>query len=239
MFVASDNSKPDLYDAGFKKSQQIEDMIISGDSMKAAANKHKAKYVQIAKLKRGEKISDKVLSDDLIAKLFAMESGSESELIELKDGFIILRVDEVIAQHNAEFNDVKKSLVSDWKKAEQRKQAYLKANEKLIALNKGETVKNMNETTVSRTEGAPLSVLNAAFAGKEGEHIIAEDGNAFYVVSVGKNTMPTPDKAKKESIRKELEKMSTRFVLDDYIQFLRNEYPVKINERNYDKFITK
>lgn len=239
VFVASDNSKPDLYDAGFKKSQQIEDMIISGDSMKAAADKHKAKYVQIAKLKRGEKIFDKVLSDDLIAKLFAMESGSESELIELKDGFIILRVDEVIAQHNAEFNDVKKSLVSDWKKAEQRKQAYLKANEKLIALNKGETVKNMNETTVSRTEGAPLSVLNAAFAGKEGEHIIAEDGNAFYVVSVGKNTVPSPDKAKKESIRKELEKMSTRFVLDDYIQFLRNEYPVKINERNYDKFIKK
>ncbi len=239
VFVASDNSKPDLYDAGFKKTQQIEDMIISGDSMKTAADKHKAKYVKIAKLARGEKVSDKVLSDDLIAKLFAMESGTESELIELKDGFVILRVDDVVAEHNAEFADVKKSLISGWKKAEQRKQAYLKANEKLIALNKGETVKNLKETTVSRTEGAPLVVLNAVFAGSEGTNAIAEDGDAFYIVSVGKNTMPASDKAKKESIRKELEKMSAHFVADDYTQFLKTEYPVKVNERNYEKFIAK
>jgi hypothetical protein len=34
VFVASDNSKPDAYDAGYKKMQEIEDMIISGDSVK-------------------------------------------------------------------------------------------------------------------------------------------------------------------------------------------------------------
>ena len=130
-------------------------------------------------------------------------------------------------------------MISGWKKSEQRKQAYANANEKLIALNHGETVKNMKDTTVSRTEGAPLAVLNSVFAGKTGTNSIAEDGEAFYVVSVGKNTMPAPDKAKKESIRKELEKMSTRFVMDDYTRFLKSEYPIKINERNYDKFIAK
>ena len=239
VFVASDNSKPDEYDAGYKKTQQIEDMIISGDTLKDAADKGKAKYVKIAKLARGEKISDKVLTGDLIAKLFAMESGSESELIELKDGFIILRVDEVIAEHNAEFADVKKSLVNGWKKSEQRKLAYEKANEKLIALNKGESVKGTKDASVSRTEGAPLAVLNATFAGKEGENSIAEDGDAFYVVTVGKNTMPASDKAKKESLRKELEQMSMRFVQDDYTRFLKQEYPVKVNERNYEKFIAK
>ena len=214
-------------------------MIISGDTLKDAADKGKAKYVKIAKLARGVKDSDKVLTDDLIAKLFAMESGSESELIELKDGFVILRVDEVIAEHNAKFDDVKKSLVNGWKKSEQRKLAYEKANEKLIAMNKGEVVKNLKDTSVSRTEGAPLAVLNAAFSGKEGENSIAEDGDAFYVVSVGKNTMPKADKTKKESLRKELEQMSVRFVQDDYTRFLKQEYPVKINERNYDKFIAK
>ena len=239
IFVASDNSKPDVYDAGYKKMQEIEDMIISGDSMKDAADKGKAKYMHIAKVARGEKTSDKVLNDDLIAKLFAMESGSESELIELKNGFIILRVDKIIAEHNAEFKDVKKSLVSGWKKSEQRKQAYEKANEKLIALNQGKDIKNVKDTTVSRTEGAPLVVLNAAFAGKQGTNSIVEDGDAFYVVSVGKNTMPKADKAKKESIRKELEKMSTRFVQDDYTRFLKQEYPVKVNESNYEKFIAK
>jgi len=239
IFVASDNNKPDAYDEGYKKMQSIEDMIISGDAMNVAADKGKAKFVSIQKIERGAKVSDKILSNDLIAKLFAMDSGSESEVIELKDGFVILRVDSVNPEHNAEYNDVKKSLVGGWKKAEQRKQAYVKANEQLIALNKGETVKNMKDANVSRTEGAPLVVLNAAFAGKTGENTIAEGTDAFYVVSVGKNTMPAQDKAKKQSLRKELEKMSTRFVQDDYTRFLKQEYPVKINERNYEKFIAK
>ena len=239
VFVAADNSKPDAYDEGYKKMQGIEDMIISGDAMKTAADKGNAKYVSIPKIERGTKVSDKVLSDDLIAKLFSMESGSESELIELKDGFVILRVDNIVAEHNAEYNDVKKSLVDGWKKSEQRKQAYVKANEHLIALNKGESVKNMKDANVTRTEGAPLVVLNAAFAGNAGDNSIAEDNNAFYVVSVGKTVMPAPDKAKKDSLRKELEKMSTHLVQDDYTRFLKQEYPVKINERNYEKFIAK
>jgi len=239
VFLAADNSKPDAYDAGYKKMQEIEDMIISGDAMKTAADKGKAKFVTISKIARGEKVSDKVLTDDLVAKLFSMESGSESELIELKNGFVILRVDNIATEHNAEYNDVKKSLVAGWKKAEQRKQAYVKANEKLIALNKGESIKNMKDANVTRTEGAPLVVLNAAFAGKAGDNSIAEGNDAFYVVSVGKTVMPAPDKAKKESLRKELTKMSTRFVQDDYTRFLKQEYPVKINERNYEKFIAK
>ena len=239
VFVAADMNKPDIYDEKFKVAQQIEDMIISGDSMKTAAEKHGAKYVKVAKIERGKKVDDKILSGDLVAKLFAMDSGTESELLELKEGFVILRVDEVHPQHNAEFNDVKKSLVAGWKKAEQRKQAYVKANEKLIALNKDNDVKNFKNVAVTRTEGAPLVVLNAAFAGKMGDNVMVEDGDAFYVMNIGKTTMPKEDKAKKESLRKELEKMSVRFVTDDYTQFLKQEYPVKVNEKTFNRFIAK
>ena len=49
-----------------RRREQIEDMIISGDSMKTAADKHKAKYVKIAKIERGKKVDDKILSADLI-----------------------------------------------------------------------------------------------------------------------------------------------------------------------------
>ena len=239
VFVAADMNKPDIYDEKFKVAQQIEDMIISGDSMKATADKHNAKYVQIAKIQRANKIDDKILSADLVAKLFAMESGTESELIELKEGFVILRVDDVIAEHNAEFNDVKKSLVSGWKKSEQRKQAYVTANEKLIAMNNNQDIKNLKNVQITRTEGAPLAVLTAAFAGRDGDNVIAEDENAFYVLNIGKNVMPKDDKAKKESLRKELQKMSVHFVTDDYTQFLKHEYPVKINENTFNRFIAK
>ena len=239
VFVAADMNKPDVYDEGFKKAQQIEDMIISGDSLKVAADNGHAKYASLPKIKRGEKLSDKVLNDDLVAKLFAMESGNESELIELKDGFVILRVDEIHPQHNAEFKDVEKSLVGDWKKSEQRKKAYIAANEKLIALNDKQTLKNMKDVNVTRTEGAPLVVLNAAFAGKNGENVIAEDNDAFYIVSIGKTIMPKIDAVKKVSLRKELEKMNVRFVQDDYGQFLKRQYPVKVNEKIFNRFVAK
>jgi len=239
VFVAADMNKPDVYDEGFKSAQKIEDMIISGDSLKTAADKGGAKYAQFAKIARGAKLSDKILNEDLIAKLFAMESGTESELLELKDGFVILRVDTVHPQHNAEFKDVKKSLVNDWKKSEQRKQAYVAANEKLIALKDKKSVKNLKDAKVSRTEGAPLVVLNAAFANKVGENVISEDDKAFYVVNVGKNMMPKSDATKKAALRKELEKMNLRFIQDDYGQFLRHEYPVDVNEKVFNRFIAK
>ena len=244
VFVAADMNKPDIYDEGFKVAQQIEDMIISGDSMKTAADKHKAKYVKLEKIERAGNIADKILSGDLVAKLFAMESGSESELLELKEGFVILRVDEVHPQHNAEFKDVQKSLVGDWKKSEQRKKAYEAANEKLIALKDSDEgriafEKTSKKANVTRTEGAPLVVLNAAFAGKVGNSSIVEDESAFYVVRVGETTMPKEDKAKKEALRKELENVSLRFIQDDYTRFLKAEYPVKVNEKTFNRFIAK
>ena len=239
IFVPADTNKPDVYDEKFKVAQQIEDMIISGDSMKTAADKHKAKYVKIAKLERGQKPDDEILTDDLVAKLFAMESGSESELLELKNGFVILRVDDVFAEHNAEFKDVKKSLFVGWKKSEQRKKAYVAANDKLIALKDGKNLTNMKSVEVTRTEGAPIEVLNAAFAGRNGDNVLTEDGNSFYIVKIGENVMPKADKDKKAQLRKELEKMSVRFVTDDYTQFLKREYPVKINQKTYDRFIAK
>lgn len=239
VFVAADNNKPDEYDEGFKKAQTIEDMIISGESMKDSAEKYKAKFVKIDNVKRGDKLSDKILTDDLVAKLFSMEAGVESELLELKEGFAILRVDTIVPEHNADFKDAKKEIIGKWKKAEQRKNAYIAANDMLINLNKNGSLKNTKSASVTRTEGAPLSVLSATFAGQEGNNLIVEDNDAFYVLHIGKNVMPKPDSKKKESIRKELEQMSSKYVMDDYSQFLKRHYPVEVNEKVYRRFITK
>ena len=239
VFVAADMNKPDVYDEKFKIAQKIEDMIISGESMKDAAKKYDAKFVAIANAERGGKLSDKILSDDLIAKLFSMDVGVESELIELKNGFVILRVDEIYAAHNAEFADVKKDLINGWKKSEQRKKAYVRANEKLVDLNAGKSFQDAVSASVSRTDGAPLEVLNTVFASVAGDNKIAEDANAFYVLRVGDTVMPKTDAKKQESLRGELRKMSANYVLDDYSQFLKRKYPVRVNDKVFKRFVAK
>ena len=217
VFLGADMNKPDEYDEGFKKAQQIEDLIISGETMKDAADKGGAKYVQVKKVERGAKLSDGILTDDLIAKLFTMDSGVESELLELKEGFVILRVDAIDAEHNALFDDVKKDLVSGWKKSEQRKQAYVRANEDLVNLNQGGTLKSAKSASVSRTEGA----------------------NAFYVMHIDNSIAPKSDDKAKNAIREEIKEMSKRYISDDYSQFLKRQYPVRINDKNYKRFVVK
>ena len=239
VFVAADMNKPDIYDEGFKTTQQIEDMIISGETMKDAADKYKAKFVSIPHLERGANISDKVLSDDLIAKLFAMDVGMESELLELKEGFAILRVDEIHPSHNAEFKDVKKDLVGGWKKSEQRKNAYVRANEDLVNLNKGAKLKDVKSVAVTRTEGASLEILNAAFKGNSGENVIVEGPDAFYVLHIGETVMPKKDAQKQEVLRKELKTVSGQYVVEDYSQFLKRHYPVRVNDKVFRRFIAK
>ena len=239
VFVPADMNKPDEFDAGYKKAQLVEDMIVSGSSMKEAADKYKISFVRVPAFARDEKISDKVLSDGLFDKVFAMNTDVESELLELKNGFAILKVDNVEAEHTAEFESVKKDVIAGWKKAEQRKSAYVSANEKLVDLNNGKSLNGAKTATVSRTEGAPIAVLNAAFANRIGYNTIVEDGGAFYVLRTEKNVMPKSDNKKKEEIRKELQNMVNHYVSDDYGQFLKREYPVKINQKNFDKVTTK
>ena len=239
VFVAADMNKPDDYDAGFKKAQQVEDMIISGSSMQEAADKYKITFAKVPAFARNEKISDKVLNNGLIDKVFTMNSGVESELLELKDGFAILRIDDVVAEHNAAFESVEKDLVAGWKKSEQRKNAYVSANEKLVDLNGGKSLQDAKSATVSRTEGAPIVVLNAAFANRVGTNAIVEDADAFYVLHTDKNVAPKSDAQKKEVIRKELQNLSGHYVSDDYGQFLKRKYPVKVNQKNFDRFVAK
>jgi len=239
VFIATDMDKPDAYDAGYKIAQQVEDMIISGDTMETAAKKHKVKYAKVSAFALNSKVKDAMISEGLSNKIFAMDSGVESELLELKKGFMILRVDEIIPEHNADFKDVRKELVSSWKYDQQRKQAYVQANEMLVTLNQKGTLANSKNVAVTRTDNAPLSVLNAAFANKIGTNSIVEDKDCFYVLRVEKEDIPTIDKNKKANLRKELEKLSARYMQEDYVQFLKRLYPIKFNEKTFNRFYNK
>ena len=239
VLVPAEMTQPDKYDAAYNIAVKVEDDIIAGDSMKQVATKHGAKYVDLGYFARDSRPVDKILSDTIVAKIFDMEAGLESEMIETKDGFLFLRVDEINPAHTAKFEDVKKSLVADWKKAEQKKQAYVRANEMLVDLNKGEKLAGKKSVSVSRASGAPANVLVAAFRNEAGQNLIVDGNDAFYVLSVKKAVQPKVDAKKKQALQQELEKMSAAGLMDDYNSFLMREYPIKINDKVYNRLFTK
>ena len=235
VFVETDMAQPDKYDVGYATAIKIEDDIIAGETMKDAAKKHGARYVVLDAFARDKRPVDKVLSDSMTAKIFDMDEGQESEMIETKDGFLFVRVDKINPSHTAEFDSVKKSLVADWKKAEQKKLAYVRANELLVDLNQGVALKDKKTTTVSRASGAPVEVLAAAFHNNVGANVIVPGADAFYVLGIERAIAPVADAKKMADLQQEMQNMLDKSVADDYDSYLKREYPIEINEKVYNR----
>ncbi len=237
VLIKADMVQPDKYDAGYALAIKVEDDIIAGETMADTAKKHDVTYVALDAFERGQRPADKVLTDAVVAKIFDMDEGLESEMIETKDGFLFVRVDKVNPEHIAEFESVKQSLVADWKKAEQKKLAYLRANELLVDLNKNGKLPQKKSARVSRASGAPTDVLVAAFRSGVGENLIVEGADVFYVLRVNKDIQPSLDTKKIADLRNEVQDMLNTGVTEDYNSFLKREYPIEINEKVYSRFV--
>lgn len=239
VLVPADMSKPDEYDAAYETAIKVEDDIIAGETFADVAKKHKAKHVSVKPFSVDKRPNDEVLTDKMIATLFDMDEGLESEMIETKKGFVIARVDKIAPAHTQEFESVKKDLVADWKRGEQKKQAYVRANEILVDLNKDGKFAGKKSANVSRTSGAPVDVLNAAFNNPVETNTIVPGDNAFYVLRIVGEKMPSVDTKKMDGLAKELQSTSERMLMDDYNSFLVREYPVRINEKVYKRVFGK
>ena len=239
VLVPAEMDKPDSYDAAYEQAIAVEDDIIAGNSMADAADAHDAKFVALGTFDAENRPVDEIMSDVMLARVFDMEEGLESELIETKKGFVIVRVDKVIPSHNAEFDSVRDELVGAWKRAEQRKQAYVRANELLVDLNQNGKLDGKKTVNVTRAAGAPLDVLNAAFNSEIGNNSIVNGTDAFFVLHIESETAPDADEKKMAEIRVELEKMMTQEIAEDYNAFLLREYPIEVNEKVFNRFFAK
>ncbi len=239
VFVQTEMAQPDKYDEGYATAVKVEDDIIAGESMKDAAKKHNVKYVALDLFNRDNRPVDKILTDKMVEKIFDMDEGLESEMIETKDGFVFVRVDKVVSAHTAEFDDVKKSLIAGWKKEEQKKQAYVRANELLVDLNKNQNLPGKKTVVVSRTSGAPLGVLSVAFRADLNANSIVPSDDAFYVLSVKKEIAPKQEKSQISKLQIEMDSLMNTMIMEDYNSFLKRQYPVEINEKVFNRFFAK
>ena len=236
VMVPAEMTQPDKFDAGMEIARKVEEDIFAGESMEDAAKKHGAKYVELGTFGRDGRPVNKLLTDAMVARIFDMDEGVESEIIEADDGFVLVRVDKVVPAHTAKFESVKKNLVADWKRAEQKKHAYVRANEVLGKLKSDGVLAGAKTATVSRTSGAPTDVLVAAFRDGENAKVIIQSADAFYVLNVKKSIAPKVDDKKMADLRTEMKNMAKSGVADDYNSFLMREYPSEINEKVFDKF---
>ena len=239
ILIPAEMEKPDSYDEAYDLAIRVEDDIISGETLLSTSKKNNVKYESLGTFDEESIPGSDILTPQIISKIFGMEEGLESEIIETAKGFLILRVDKIIPSHKADFASIKSELTQDWKKEEQKKQAYIVANEKLTDLNKTGNLKNKKTAKVSRISGAPVEVLSKTFNSDIQTNTIVSGADAFYVLHIEKEIPAKQDAKKQTELSKELEKLLVEGIKDDYNNFLIQEYPVKVNKRIYDKFFTK
>ena len=237
VIVPAAMDKPDEYEIALKTAQKIEDDIIGGETLAAVAKTHNAKFVQHTGVSTEKLPDDKNLTESVVANIFELAPETESELIETKAGFVIVRVDKIIPEHTAEFDSVKKEIVAEWTKAEQEKMAYVRANELLVELNENGKLQGAKKLTVSRTDGAPMPVLVEAFKNKIGNNSIVSDTDAFYVVNIADEKLPETNDKKLDELKPEIANMAMRHLDADYNAYLERKYPAKINEKIYNRFV--
>jgi peptidyl-prolyl cis-trans isomerase D len=233
-------SEPDDYDRAYTTAQKMEDAIIGGESMSNAAAKFKAKFVKLPNIdamrtgQGGNAVVDAILDDPVMSLVLSLDDGMESEIVETKSGFAIFRIEKIEPAHIATMESMEKELTGMWRRDEQKKSAYLKANDILVVANdKGKSIGG--GVTVTRTSGAPLEVLAAAFANEPGVKTIVPGKDAFYVLWVRESITPKMDADKKAALKKEAANMLARTVTDDYSAFLSRKYPVKVNNRLFKR----
>ena len=115
----------------------------------------------------------------------------------------------------------------------------MRANELLVDLNETGKLDGKKTVVAKRASGAPLDVLSTAFHSEVGTNTIVDGSDAFYVLHVEREIMPDTDEKKMADIRKELEKSINPLLMDDYNAFLIREYPVKVNEKLFNRFFAK
>jgi peptidyl-prolyl cis-trans isomerase D len=231
IIVGAKMNQPESYDRGYDAARSIEDMLVAGDTMRDAAKKMRATYrtfepMTIQKQTSRGTVGDIVLTDEIMRTLFAMEQGLESEIMESKNGFVIFRVEKIDPVYAVPFGERRGELAALWKKSEQEKKAYIRANEILT------TGKKLAVTaTVGRTSGAPLEVLNAAFSAAMNSPQIVGGADAFYVMKAVAEIAPKVNQAKKKEIAAEIKNMLARQILDDYTNFLARKYSISQNDK--------
>lgn len=235
--VAADTSKPDESEAADEVAKKLEEDLFGGESLEIAAKNHNAKFVSFDNVSADNLPDDKVINDDeVLARIFDMDEDMTSEKFESEgNGFVIVRVDKVTPEHDADFESVKKSLVSEWVRAEQKKQAYVRANEILTELNQTGKIQKKRNMDVSRANGADLPVLVATFKNPVGDNSIVDGENEFYVLHIASEVTPKVDTKKFESVKTDVENMSGKHIESDYDLYLERIYPIKMNESAYEK----
>ena len=237
-----------------------EDSRGGGESMKAAADKAKLKYVTIeaidatAQTPDGQTVKDLPESQNLIASVFQAEEGAENApLNAANNGFIWYEVEKITASRERTLDEVRERVIADWKAATINEQLAAKAEDVRKAVAGGKTLdavatelaltKETKRGIKRDSDDADLGQdgVAAAFGGGLGyvasvSNAIGDQQTVLKVTEVFEPTDAT-ETAVPENRKQQVARGLADDLLDQLVARLQETYPVTVNSAVIDAAI--
>lgn len=242
-----------------KLVNQVEDNLAGGASLQETASQFHLKLNTIGPVSNeGKDATGKKLSIPALDKFsetaFKTEEKTESPVMTSKGGmYYIVRVEKLLPEHLRPLGEVHDQAVKAW----QTQQRAIKLAE--IAVKAGQEFAGASAKTaviakyklqplgdgiikrsthVARDIPLPPQLVSDVFNRKPGEGTQAYlSNNGSYLLAVSQNVVPVaaPEKdarlaASLTTIRRNLETVKQNELIDEYTQYLRGKYAVKVNE---------
>lgn len=245
--------KEKAYDNAYEVSRRIEDEIGSGKALEDIASENGTTIYKVKGLNDEgkaraipEKFKKLLASDDFIDTAFSYNVDEISQVIEEDDGFVVVRVDNIVDAHVKDIEDVKSEIVKMWEANEKEAIAQEIVNDVNHDLENGDKIEevakrfnlNLQSTKpLKRSETfaglSPMQVKELFYEDVNVPHIVnIEDGQLIVVNSGIINSKQKIGKDELDVLKAKVKADMTQDAANQMVNAFGTDHKIKVDYKN-------
>jgi peptidyl-prolyl cis-trans isomerase D len=260
--LKADIQKERAGDRLVKLTNQIEDELGTGASLEEAAKKYNLKVSKISAVDRqgndgdGNKIKDLLAAPEFLARVFDLDEGEDSGIVETRSGAsFVVRVDKITKPALRPLAKVRDKVIAAIKEESRRAEATKRAKAILEKLKGGFTLATVAKreklalrTTQpfardGRTAGdhVPAGLVTKLFKTRRGQAVMEETKDGVVLASVKdiKEASPSGDPAATKRLRETIARGIHLDLLAGLSGALKDRHGVEIDQAAFKTFFTQ
>ena len=226
-------------------SANLDDAIGGGATLDEAAAELSLPLIHVPAIDRdgfdrdGEKVTGLPAPQTFVAEAFRAEVGLESGLVEIPNGFFILRVDEVIEPALRPLAEVRAEVLARWRGEKMTQAAQARARDLRARLESGETAEAVGATATAPftrdglpggTPAVPADLAGRLFDLNIGQAAVGRVQDGFLVARVVEDIPVQPDADRLAGLEETLVTELARDIGEQYVQALTERYGAEVNQ---------
>lgn len=239
-------------------STRIEDLLAGGASLPEVAQELKLKAATLpaidmnGRTENGKKSAELPDAPEFLETAFRLEEGAESPLIPGANGSrFLLRVESVTAPRAPQLSEARSHVAEAWTRHEKARRLKTLAEDLRKEMHQADApltvtakhgLKASGSGLIRRTSqktstdmALPTSLVRDIFSVRPGEvtaaHMLPDGSFMIAVVKERKTPAIEKDSPEAQQARERLEASARDQLLEEYVQYLRGKYDVRINEQ--------